>query len=170
LSHRRRYAEMRDPGNWKKERTMTKESKTNDITLISEPEAKETKNDSCFHRSRCSTCGKETEPSPQPTVYEIVLNIACGVLLVVLLAAVVYGADRWIDIHIRYRPDYLLWHEPLEDWNGYSRLPGSDHGSTSALGLDCLDWRRTDWPYSVGTYDGSVASNCTSKSSNLLHL
>jgi hypothetical protein len=50
-------------------------------------------------------------------IREIALNMASGALLVLLLAAVAYGADRWIDIHIRYHPNYLLWHEPLEDWN-----------------------------------------------------
>lgn len=128
---------------------MTKESKTNGITLISEPEAKETKNESCNRRSRCSTCSAETAPPPQPTVHEIVLNFVCGALLVVLLAVVAYGADRWIDIHIRYHPNYLLWREPLEDWNRSSKLSEFDHGLISAPELNCLDCRRMDWPFPV---------------------
>jgi hypothetical protein len=74
-------------------------------------------NEPTLHSSRCPTCGSQLAPVPPLSVREIVVNVLCATILLAALFSFCYAADQWIEVHIRYYPEHLLWHEPLEDWN-----------------------------------------------------
>lgn len=90
--------------------------KTNGITLTSKPGVNPPRTETPAQSDRCAVCGAETA-RPQLSVREFFVNVICGPALLAILAGVFYGTDRWIEIHIHYSPEHLLWHEPLEDWN-----------------------------------------------------
>ena len=95
---------------------MKKTRKLNGIISIFKRAVNPQKTEVAPRSRHCALCGTEIDPPPL-SVLEILSNILLGAALVAALVLVVHGADRWIDIHIHYSSENLLWHEPLEDWN-----------------------------------------------------
>jgi len=73
------------------------------------------------HRNNriCASCGAVADSSDDdrtPTG-EILLNAACGVLLIALLYSAVYFLGERLHDRTLHLLHHWEWHEPLDDWN-----------------------------------------------------
>ena len=64
-------------------------------------------------RERCETCGA-LPCGDKMSLKEIVVNVACVALLILLLAPVVYVSSIWLEEHVHHRFRPPVWHEPTD--------------------------------------------------------
>jgi hypothetical protein len=98
------------------EMQMNRTAMKDDITSISDRATNPATHNS-GHNNRCKLCGADVAEVPPESLRERILNIVCGVVLLAVVTAVVYGGEQWISVHVHFHLAYPLWHEPLENWN-----------------------------------------------------
>jgi hypothetical protein len=53
----------------------------------------------------------------RPTLREIVVNIVCISLVLVILVPAWFITERWLEQHSQRILDHMIWREPLGPWD-----------------------------------------------------
>lgn len=75
------------------------------------------KHDALLSVTRCKQCGRILPAVAPASRREIFLDVACGVVLLAILAPAVYLGAKWTADHFYDFSTNPPWHEPLDDWS-----------------------------------------------------
>jgi hypothetical protein len=65
---------------------------------------------------RFDCCGARSR-SVRLSIGEMIANILCGILLLIVLALAGYIADKWLERNGNELFEHPVWHEPLDSWS-----------------------------------------------------